>query len=392
MNGTKLSVNEQYRKIYENIRGGNSDNCETTNTKIREIALHDKLPDQVCVTIPWLFVNVDDDRGHRLVDSHNIINYDVFCKLMEYAPRIETGENQAQVNICSELVRKINNTDTGNISDNGLGDVIKNTEKILDAFALFSKIHSDMDLDDSFVDITYESITFDPIRVYENDPETNLLISAKETTINGISFYSQLGVENEMLKLEIRKQTNEDDLNQMYYTLEKFKESMLFQRTRICNNSSKLFNMCILFLAIQTNSTPISGRYLANLYTNTISYMFDILLRSRIIQYWYKYPCTRQLLADLVKNYSKTNPMVNICKFNNAKDRANFVIKHIRDSKECVLLKNISYSFYEKFLNESTMVIAGETFYNFNETYLRNMLQQQSFEFLIGMTQPITNS
>jgi len=387
MNKKYTSLKDQYIEILKEKYNNNvtekmavdDDDIYESKDKINEISIDQLQPDQVCVELPWIFVNIDDDKNHEFISSYKVIDFSILQSLMKYAPKIETGDNKEQMDVMADLLAKINTTD-----DNETG-LMTNAKKLLDAFTVIGKIYDDMDVCDNFVDITYEAITFNPIRLYVNDKNTRLLVSAKETVVDGISFYSQLDPNNTDLKLKIREKMNEDDLNQIYYVLEKFRESLLFKPTRICNMSIKILNMCILFLAIDNHSVPLRDKYLKDYYWNLIGYMMDVLIRSRVIQYWHKYPCTQQLLKELTNNYNKLNTMVAICKLTKAKDRAEYIINRIRAGPKGELFKADTYNSYINIINKYVFRNGNDVYYNFTQESMQNVLQLQCIELIISM-------
>lgn len=120
---------------------------------------------------------------------------------------------------------------------------------------MFGDLGRSIYVDDTCIDASTEAITFHTIRVYENG-KTGLLLRHAHTTWHGLSFYSQFG-NNEPLKARVRLEMNETDLNQMYYILECFEKSPLFHKTRVCNHTVRVTNLCLFYLSLIDNSQPI---------------------------------------------------------------------------------------------------------------------------------------
>ncbi|XP_060853419.1 uncharacterized protein LOC132931552 [Rhopalosiphum padi] len=252
----------------------------------------------------------------------------------------------------------------------------KNSKSTLQEFGNFQ---SQLDVDDIFVDISHETISFNTIRHYETDPNTGLLVNTYEQPVNGYHFYSQIRNEDE--RLYVKQMTGETDLNQMYYILQKFKESLLFKPNRVCNYTSKLINICVLYLVLESHGIPVRGNYLSYVDTNIISFMIDCIVRSRILSHWKHNPCTKQLISDLITNYNKNNMLVTVCKFETARERAQFLCDQIKQHGN--FTKSISYSEYEKLIKRFENRIHDQMYYNFDKMFLMSLIELPSFTAII---------
>lgn len=360
----------------------NEHDVNKQSPQIVDVPLNECPANHVAITIPWFYVNCDEFSEHRLLENLYFIDYQKLREILALSADIETGDNDKQIDICPKLVKLLKSKEdmfSVDGTDDVNGVVYRQIKAILSTLQEFGSFQSQLDVDDVFVDISHETVSFNTIRYYENDPKTGLLINTVERETNGHSFYSQVFSDEE--KMHIREMNRETDLNQMYFILQKFKESLLFKPNRVCNYTSKLINICILYLVLESHSIPVRGNYLMYVDTNIISFMIDCIARSRVLGHWKHNPCTRQLIADIVTNYHKNNMLVAVCKLDTARDRAQFLCDQIKQHGN--LTKAISYAEYEKLIKRYVIKVDGVSYYSFDKMFLMNLVELPSFTAII---------
>lgn len=401
---TPISVTSHIANDYLHLRqklrtqnaGYESENQSfDTTDRVNDVNLNECPANHVSVTIPWFYVNRDEFDEHRDVENLYFIRYEKLREILALSSDIETGDNDKQIELCPKLVNLMKSKETGTETidlenDNGSADnaIYRQIKTILSTLQEFGSFQSQLDVDDIFVDVSHETISFNTIRQYETDPNTGLLINVRERSMNGYHFYSQVPTDEE--RMYIRHATNETDLNQMYFILQKFKESLLFKPNRVCNYTSKLINICVMYLVLESHGVPVRGNYLSYVDTNIISFMIDCIARSRVLSHWKHNPCTRQLISDLIANYHKNNMLVAVCKLETARDRAQFLCDQIKQHGN--FGKTVSYAEYEKLLKRYETRINDKTYYNFDKMFLMSLLELPSFTAIINTAAISTHS
>lgn len=335
---------------------------------LAEVASHG-----VIVPVPMICVNCDDVKDDQAIKNYRVIRYEVLEELMNKAKRIETAGYIDQLEISERFVKDM-------IDSNKQS---KDTEHMLNCVTMFGDLGRSIDVDDTFIDASTEGITFDPIRAYRNDKTTGLLVSHAHTTWCGLSFYSQFGDDEQQLKERVRRQMNETDLNQMYYMLECFEKSLLFHKTRVCNHTVKVTNLCLFYMSLIDNSRPIENMCDTDLKNNIMGYLIDVVVRSRVITKWRLNPCSKNLIMDMVRNYNDHNHMVMMCKLETPRERAEYILKALSESPETHrAVASLSYSEYEKVLEQSAYTINDGRYYVFKSQFIHSIVATQGFATL----------
>lgn len=342
------------------------DTATETMVPLAEVASHG-----VIVPLPLICVNCDDRADDRAIKNYRVIRYDVLEKLMNEAKHIEAAGYLDQLEISERFVKEM-------IASNKQS---AETQRMLSCITMFGDLGRSIDVDDTFVDASTEGITFDPIRKYEND-KTGLLVRHTLTPYAGLSFYSQFG-DNSTIKAQVQREMNETDLNQMYYMLECFEKSLLFDKTRMYNHTVKVTNLCLFYLSLIDNSLPIENMCDSDLKNNILGYLIDVVVRSRVITKWRLNPCSRNLIQDMVRNYDGRNHMVMMCKLETARERADYILKALSKSPETSkAVAGLSYSEYEHVLERSAYTINGEKYFVLKSEFVHGIVATQGFAAL----------
>lgn len=330
----------------------------------------------VVITVPTLYINTDDTRSNLDRSAHNlrVIPYDELKKLTQLAIKVYNMNYNAQIELCAEFMQYlINDLNETNASQK---------DEFLKLMKYAIELGSHFELDREYYDIVNNGICFDVIRQYVNDQQTTLLQSAEATSVNGIRLYSQLDPEDTTTYTKIREMTNDTDLNRILYQMNYFENSLLMKSDYLLTKSSQLINIVLFYTSVLTKSRPINlaQHHLKSMF---IGYMMDLCIRTRLIQMWQITPSCKILLDDLIKNYSESNFLVQLCKKNTASERAKYFIKSLRADKN---LQDISTQFnydnYIKILSDFIIMVEGQSYYNFNTEFLLRVTMDSSFASL----------
>lgn len=281
--------------------------------------------------IPWFYVNVDENKKHEILSNLYTIEYEKLQSFVPISESIECGGTMNQMKLFNKIVNMSNFDNNDNI-----------TQSNIKACSSFNEIQNNIELDGTCVDVSLKSIEFDSFRKYENDPETGLLINvAEDVQLYDCSFYTQL---TENCVLEARKLSNDSDLNRIYYILKMFENSMTFHEDRVPSSCTKLMNICLYYILLIQNATPVRDHCSKYLSHNIIGFMADAFIRSRVLTHWRNNSCRAYLMQDLVTNYSRENLLVNLCRLNTPQERVDYLKQYFQQADEFVynLLKAIS--------------------------------------------------
>lgn len=408
MDGVSHPLISQYcdfvNSAAQSNRQRDGDNSRRDENDGAGITLAQKTPDQVCVTLPWLYVNCVESDAHEKIDNLYLIDFEKLKEIVAtFASAIESGTSKQQTELCPKLISLLDfnsQTDEFNVSVDerqragyasaGISNVHESetySQVILDYLMSVNNMQQQFDVDDEFVNVGCESISLDPVRVYVNDPETGLLVSCTEQTVDGVSFYSQLGA-NDAEKIRLRQYTNETDLNQIYFILNRLTDSLLFKQNRLCCNYAKLINICLLYMLLLRYAIPVRGNHINYNRLNLLAFIVDCFIRGRILSHWQLGSCTKQLLTDLITNYAKENPMVGMCRLDNPRDRAQYILHTMQtttDTSTANIVKCLSYDEYDKILEESKWLnqTTGKQYYNLDHTFISKFVQMHGFNMLL---------
>jgi hypothetical protein len=178
---------------------------------------------------------------------------------------IEHGDRKEQLNISEKLINEIL------INDNNVMELM-NILKNMNEFA------SQIDVMEDVTNPTRSSISFDVIRIYNNDPTTGLLTDVIEDVNLEYKLYSQ--VVEESTVLEIRRLCNDSDFNRMQYILRMFEKSVTLHKDRMFNNAVQISNLLLLYMLIALISESIETHSANDLIYHYMSMIIDITIRS----------------------------------------------------------------------------------------------------------------
>lgn len=331
---------------------------------------------EVVVPVPTVCINCDDRGEDRPIKNHLVIRYDHLLELVRLAATIETTDLNNQVSITHKFLECVTE-----LKD----DQHKNdTAQILRFLASAAESTMCVAVDEPYVDATTEGISFDPIRRYENDPTTGVLVRHANVGWGGRSFYSQFG-DDDATKANVRKEMNETELNQIYYTLERFEQTLLFHGTRAYSQTIRLFSLCMFYLALVENSRPLQDMCEVDMSHCIIGYMMDMFVRSRVVTKWRQSPCARNVIMDITRNYDRTSLLVVLSTMETARERAEYYLRNFakqsEDSRKIVTL--MSYAEYEKLLQETVHTINGVRYYVLRRDFVQTVLSTQAFNSLM---------
>ena len=88
-------------------------------------------------------------------------------------------------------------------------------------------------------------------------------------------------------------------------------------------------------------------------------------------------------MSDIAYNYNDKHIMVALCKLKTAKDRAKYVLAQLAKNKNTTnISKCLSYEAYEEVLANCSMAIQGSEYYMFNNKFILEIINMNSFAAL----------
>lgn len=351
-----------------------SKSVETNSLNDAETIRLDQIVEPMCIiNVPFIYVDIDlAEPQDKVIPNLRAIDYKTFTELMTLALDIPKLTNDASVELTHKLI-KLLMSNVSNIDD------IKSVVEFLEFTSDMSK---KFDLDDDYIDVTSECISFDLIRKYTTD-KYGILKSSEPTLYNNCSFYSQF--QNPADILRARELNNDSDFNRMQFALNAFEKALTFTPGYVLDKTVKLTNLALFYLILYSVSRPIDTLCSVDLRSNMIAYMIDVIVRTRVIQGWQRSHSGRKLLTDLIKNYNNKNHIVALCKLMTPRERAQYMLKILAEMqsssevREDAKLKNISidsivsnlnYNWYEEILATTVQNINGRQYYVFSSDFV----------------------
>lgn len=327
----------------------------------------------VIINVPTFYISCDEQNGYdQSIMNLRVIDSKVLLDLVNMVRQIlENSVDQCEFS--TKLMNRLVNMHSQDINN------------LLDFMNKITTMSRSLDLDDNFYDLTSTNISFDRIRNYVVDPETGVLQTAEPTTyMDKYQLYSQLyntGTHDEIydpenMQLEIRKATNDSDFNRMQYYLLCVEKFLLFREGYVCESTAKLGNLALFHLCLISESRPIMAYSSNDLRGNILSYMIDMVVRSRVIQMWQRYPTTARLLNDMVRNYDGNNHLVKLCQMKSARDRAQYILnslKNIKDNTTNGITDTLNYDAYFTTLQQFQLVVDGKNYYSLGNEFITKL-------------------
>ena len=331
------------------------------------IAVTDVKEPNVVIQVPTIYVHTDEMNGSDKTTSNlRVINYDVLTDLTKIAMDINSVDKAALIEKCNYLI---------NYLVQHMGDNISTS--FMEFIKFSTEIGKNLDIEDDYLDITTEGISFDVIRRYEVCPNTRVLISAEPAIAQGIyQLYSQVPLdEHYNINIQnIRNEMNDTDLNRIHYCLLQFEKTLRFENGYIYSRILKLKCLALYYICLYMESNPLQNYCDNDLKGNMLSYILDCVVRSRVIQAWQRYPISKTLTHDISKNYNDRIHMIKLCQLPCARERAQYLIQIVRDKPEMQrYLQHINYDSYVSTLDKTKLVIENEEYYVFNNEFITSL-------------------
>lgn len=327
------------------------------------ISPNDLASGDVVINVPYLCISADEFNGRdeAIMPNLRAINYDRLTELMNIAVTIPHATDEQQIDLYHNFINIIIQSATQSVD---------NISHIMDFLNFAAQLGKDIDVDDNYIDINTNGISFDIIRKYITDPITGILMSADPIVHDSnIQLYSQLS--NEQDVLEIRKLYNDTDFNRIQYYLTCFEKTLMFRPGFVYSRTVKVTNLALFYLCLLNHSRPIDKLCSNDLKANILSYIIDVILRSRVIQAWQKEASSKKLISDLLKNYDKNNHILNLCQLNSAKMRANYFLNQLSKKPELSeYIDHIKYESYETLIDRFKQVIDGKEYYMLGSQFI----------------------
>lgn len=291
----------------------------------------------VVINVPLIYINSNEEESiDRVTPNLRVIKYDTLVDLMKIAMKIQTADVNGQIAICDELATKLAQSQE------------EEYKQFIEFLKWGSEMAKSMDINELYIDVDNVGVTFDVIRNYVCNPETGILVSAIPIGIDGIQLYSQLQ-NNEATIQSIREQTNDTDFNRIQYYLAHFEKQLTFTPGYVLNLTTKIINLAFFFMCIYSDSIPISGYCSNDLKGNILSYIVDVVVRSRVMQAWQRDDSTKTLLNDLIKNYDNRNHIIRLIQTPTSRERAQYFLNLVKTKRE--LAKILDPKFYDRYID-----------------------------------------
>lgn len=317
----------------------------------------------VVINVPMIFVACEDQEGKatdRTTENLRVIPFATLTDYMHTGLELMTAESSELQHIIRTLTTRLSEQ----------LDTSENTVKVLQLMEVITKMLPNIDLNDPYFDsLSEESLTFDPIMQYVNDPSTSLLISVSPAPYENYQFYSQ--IPDQRLVEQIRITRNDTDMNRYHRCMQTFEKALTFTPGYVFNSTLRLIALSCLYLCLIVHSRPIRAFSRNDLRANYIGYVLDCCIRSRVIQAWRAKPSSKILLSDIAHNYNQNQMMVNLCKYETAKDRAKYILSELqKQEKISAVVSRLSYEQYERVMSRSKQEIDGAWYYVFDNAFV----------------------
>lgn len=364
------------------INGGtnsSSNNNDTNNVDINSLSdseaiKPEEITDAMCIiNVPLIYVDANlDNPQDQVIPNLRAIDYKMFTELMTMAIDIPKLSNDDSVELTHKLIRHL----MSNVSN------VDDIKSVLEFLEFTSDMSKKFDLDDDYIDVTSECISFDLIRKYIVD-KNGILISADPMAYKKYEFYSQLPTAEDVLL--VRNLNHDTDFNRMQFALCSFEKTLTFQPGYIYDKTVKLTNLALWYLILYSMSRRIDTLCSVDLRSNMIAYMIDIVIRTRVIQAWQRSTSGRKLLTDMIKNYDNKNHIVSLCKLATPRERAQYMLKILADMQSSAevrndasmknipieaIVSNLNYDWYEEALETTAQIIHNRKYYVFTSDFV----------------------
>lgn len=324
----------------------------------------------VVINIPTIYVNTNENGNDECSQNLRVIKFDDLTELMNISIVISRATHDELINIWETLVEILLKSNKK----------MENEDDVLTFLTFASTMSKDLNIDDEYIDSTTNSISFDIIRKYINDPQTTLLLSAEQLSWNNAQLYSQLN-SNDVTKARI--EYNDTDMNRYLYCLMFYEKILKFEQNYVFNNTVRVANLALFYLCLICKSRPIQYLSSNDIKSNILGYIIDVIVRSRVIQAWQKQASSKILLSDMTNNYDEKQLMVAICRLPTAKLRAKYILNQLSKAKNMTeIVKCLSYEAYEELLDKTKQIIQDNEYYVFGNKFLTSAATLQGFEAL----------
>lgn len=316
----------------------------------------------VVINIPTIYVaceNQEPEVTDKLTENLRVIKFETLC---EYIPiglqSLTMTPDQLQ-----ETIKKMTKALSRSLESS------ENIAKLFNLMDHMTSIMPDIDVDDSYFDtLTESNLSFDMIMEYENDPITTLLVNVKPAPYENYHFYSQ--IEDAELVTRVRRERKDTDMNRFHRCMRTFEQILAFVPTHVPNSILKIIAIGCLYLYLVIESKPIKSLSRNDLRANQLGFMIDCFARSRVLQAWQKTRTRKMMLFDIAKNYDKNHVMVTLCKIENAKERAKYVLSRLNGQEKIAKVLSSLYDQYEKAIKLATQRISGADYYVFDNSFI----------------------
>lgn len=326
------------------------------------IPLSEAINHGVIINVPTLFIDADEVQSmDKVTPNLRVINYEKLTQLIHIVTDIGTVETETVIEKIHSMVDHLIKT----INDD-------NSKLYLEFLKMGSSLSKNMTIDETYVDITTEGLSFDIVREYINCPKTGILQSAEPKIYNGIQFYSQLT--NPSDEILLRQQTNDTDFNRIQLYLVYFEKNLTLTPGYVFNQVSRVICLGLFYLCLYFESHPIAEHCSNDLKCNILAFILDCSIRSRVIQAWQRDSPSNALTRDIAKNYDSKVIQANLINLPTSRDRALCFINLMRQKPD--LNKFAAYLNFDKYmssLEKTKLLIDGKYYYLLGAEFMTDL-------------------
>lgn len=338
------------------------------------------------IRTPTILVHVDEMNGvDRTIKNLRLIKKTDLRDLMAIALQIGGANKYDQIDICSEFIKRLSiDCDSEEMAP------------IMQFLEFSAKVGKDLDVDEDYIDTTTPCnvANDDVIRFYVNDPYDGMLLSsdpkpfAFDHVFGGncsIQLFSQLPIEGRDVYIKlIREAYNDTDLNRFHRQMQAFEKTLAFDPKYFYSRTVQVTNLALFYMCLYTVSRPIEDKCSYDVRGNMLSFVIDLVIRSRTIQAWQKNDTKQSLLTNMIRAHNPNLRIIEFCKLKTSRERSQHFIKLLNKkllNKELLrknpelaqCISHLDYDSYMDILKDFVKEVHGNLYYVFDSTFITEM-------------------
>lgn len=357
-------------------------------------------PDHVIISFPQLFIAANENAAEsRVVWNLRLINYNDLKDIMHNnVLNIMSDDILKSTEYCKRLiVRYIENDNDKDKPASEEDTISMSVLNIINTF--YENLNDFEQIDHTYINPSTKVCEYNLLRKYVNvDDGTGQLADRQLHTLSLGTLRAAVGLEadpeidnteiysyqqlagEENLIIAARKILNDTDLNRIHYCLSYFSNVLLMRDDYLVDSTLKLKNICLIYMILIQQSRPIASACANNLLNNFIGYIFDMIVRSRLITRWQQLPWCRNMLQDIMKNYDNKSILAEVYGLESPQERYNAVMRQLSNVKSMEMLQSsFTFSDYMSILETKKIIVDGKTYYYFDLDFLSKLLTHKGF-------------